>query len=203
MNFPHNKYNIILVDPPWSVKRGPDWGSNGPSKPLPYQTMSILNIKNLPVLSICENNAHLYLWTINKYIYESYEVARAWGFNVSCLLTWCKPKHGIGIGGTFVQTTEHLLFCRRGNLKAQKRIDTTWFNHKRLSHSVKPKMFRNMIVEVSGDLYPALNYLHANKLRAGTHLGMKLMVWTCGKVWSCWGTILGQLSSVGEIGKEG
>jgi N6-adenosine-specific RNA methylase IME4 len=146
------KYNIIYADPPWDVKRGPDWGSNGPSKDLPYPIMSVDEIKSLPVKSIVDKNAHLYLWTINKYIKESYDVAKAWGFKVSCMLTWIKPKHGIGIGGTYIQTTEHLLFCRRGTLKAQKRIDTTWFKHKRLKHSEKPPIFRDMIVDVSGDL---------------------------------------------------
>lgn len=146
------KYNIIYADPPWDVKRGPDWNSNGPSKPLPYPTMSLDEIKGLQIRDIADKNCHLYLWTINKYIRESYEVAESWGFNVSCLLTWCKPRHGIGIGGTFVQTTEHLLFCRRGTLKALKRIDTTWFEQPRLKHSVKPDFFRNMIVEVSGNL---------------------------------------------------
>ena len=146
------KYNIIYADPPWDVMRGPKWGSSGPSRPLPYPTMSIVDIKNIPIASIAAKNAHLYLWTINKYIYESYEVAKAWGFKVSCLLTWCKPRHGIGIGGTFIQTTEHLLFCRRGTLTAQKRVDTTWFEHKRLRHSEKPQMFRDLIVSVSGDL---------------------------------------------------
>lgn len=114
--------------------------------------MSINEIKSLPVADLADKNAHLYLWTINKYIRESYEVAEAWGFKVSCLLTWCKPRHGIGIGGTFVQTTEHLLFCRRGTLPAQKRIDTTWFEHKRLRHSEKPRFFRDMTESVSGDL---------------------------------------------------
>jgi len=150
--FPNKKYQIIYADPPWDVKRGPDWYSNGPSKPLPYPTMSIEQIKALPIKDIADTNCHLYLWTINKYIRESYDVANAWGFNVSCMLTWCKPRHGIGIGGTFVQTTEHLLFCRKGTLTAQKRVDTTWFEHKRLSHSEKPEMFRNMVVEVSGDI---------------------------------------------------
>ena len=73
-------------------------------------------------------------------------------FRCPALLTWCKPRHGIGIGGTFVQTTEHLLFCRKGTLTAKKRMDTTWFEHKRLSHSEKPSYFRDMIVEVSGNL---------------------------------------------------
>lgn len=111
------KYNIIYADPPWNVKAGPDWGSSGPSKPLPYPTMSIDEIKALAVKVIADKNAHLYLWTINKYIAESYEVAKAWGFKPSCMLTWVKPPHGIGIGGTYVQN-----------------------------------MFREMVVEVSGDL---------------------------------------------------
>jgi N6-adenosine-specific RNA methylase IME4 len=145
-------YNIIYADPPWDVKRGPDWNSNGSSNPLPYPTMSIQEIKSLPIKGIADKDSYLFLWTINKYIKESYEVAEAWGFKVSCMLTWCKPKHGIGIGGTFVQTTEHLLFCRKGTLTAKKRIDTTWFSHIRLKHSEKPRMFRDLILEVAGDL---------------------------------------------------
>lgn len=132
--------------------RGPDWNSNGPSKPLPYPTMSLADIEALPVKQLAADDAHLYLWTINKYVEQTYAIARAWGFKPSCLLTWSKPPHGIGIGGTFIQTTEHVLFCRRGTLKAQKRIDRTCFEHKRLRHSEKPAMFRDMIVEVSGDL---------------------------------------------------
>jgi N6-adenosine-specific RNA methylase IME4 len=146
------KYNILYVDPPWDVKRGPVWSSSGPSEPLPYSTMKIDDIANIPIQSITDKNAHLYLWVINKYIQESYSIAKGWGFTPSALLTWCKPPHGIGLGGTFVQTTEHLLFCRKGNLPAQKRIDRTWFEHKRLKHSQKPHMFREMIVDVSGDL---------------------------------------------------
>ncbi len=143
------KYQVIYADPPWDVKRGPDWGSGGPTKDLPYPTMSIKGIKRLAVKQIAAEDAHLYLWAINKYIPEAYEIAAEWGFKVSCLLTWCKPRHGIGIGGTFVQTTEHLLFCRRGSHKANRRINTTWFEHGRLKHSEKPMFFRNLIESVS------------------------------------------------------
>ena len=48
-----------------------------------------------------------------------------------------------------MQTTEHLLFCRKGTLEAKKRIDTTWFAYKRERHSKKPDEFRKMIEEVS------------------------------------------------------
>ena len=148
----NKKYSIIYADPPWQVKAGPIWGSSGESRDLTYPTMSLDQIKDLNVKEISEKDAHLYLWTINKYVEQSYSVARAWGFRPVCLMTWCKPSHGIGLGGTFIQTTEHHLFCRRGTLKAQKRIDTTWFSLPRGKHSVKPNEFRQMITDVSGDL---------------------------------------------------
>lgn len=150
--FPNKKYQVIYADPPWEVLAGPRWSSNQKSLPLPYPTMTIKEIKELPVKEISDNNCYLFLWTINKYIKESYEVAEAWGLKVSCMLTWCKPSHGIGLGGTFIQTTEHLLFCRRGTLKSKERIDRTWFEHKRLRHSEKPQLFRDLILKVSGDL---------------------------------------------------
>lgn len=148
----NSKYNILYIDPPWDVKRGPVWSSNGPSKELPYNTMSVSDMKRMPIADITDKHAHLYLWVINKYIPDAYELAKHWGFSPSAMLTWCKPPHGIGIGGTFVQTTEHLLFCRKGTLKAQKRIDRTWFQYPRLHHSKKPDEFRDMIVNVSGNL---------------------------------------------------
>src|SRR3990167_2618665 len=149
IELPIGKYSVIYADPPWDVKAGPDWGSGEESKDLLYPTLNIQQITEIPVLNLAAENAHLYLWVINKYIKESYDIARAWGFEPSSLLTWTKPPHGIGLGGTFIQTTEHLLFCRRGNLEAKKRIDTTWFHYKRGKHSVKPPEFRKMIEEVS------------------------------------------------------
>lgn len=146
---PEGKYNVIYADPPWDVKAGPDWGSGEESKDLLYPTMSIEEIAKLSVDELAAKDAHLYLWTINKYIEETYEIARAWGFEPSALLTWCKPPHGIGLGGTYVQTTEHLLFARKGTLKANERIDTTWFNYPRGRHSEKPMQVRKMIERVS------------------------------------------------------
>ena len=146
------KYQIIYADPPWDVKAGPPWSSCGISQDLDYPSMTLDQIEALNVEEIADKNAHLYLWTINKYIKASYDVASAWGFSPSCLLTWCKKPHGLGLGGAFVQTTEHLLFCRRGNLPTQKRIDTSWFLAERSIHSRKPMLFMDMILEVSGDL---------------------------------------------------
>ena len=147
----NKKYQIIYADPPWEVKTGPPWSSSGKSQNLNYPTMKLEEIMALPVKNIADNNSHLYLWTINRYLERAYEVARRWGFKTSTVITWCKKPHGLGLGGAFVQTTEHLLFCRRGKLSANKRVDTTWIEHKRLRHSEKPQIFRDLILKASGE----------------------------------------------------
>ena len=143
------KYRTIVVDPPWQVGRGPEWSSNGASRPLVYPTMSLNEIRVLPVRDYAEADAHLYLWTINAYIPETYEIARGWGFRPSTLLTWAKQPHGIGLGGAFTLTTEHVLFARRGSLKALERVDSSWWTWRRGRHSAKPEAFIDMVERVS------------------------------------------------------
>lgn len=148
------KYKIIYADPPWDLGKGGDghWNLKNGKDRVTYQTMTLEEITALPVKEIADKDSHLYLWTINKYLEQSYEVARRWGFKPSCVITWCKKPHGLGLGGAFVQTTEHLLFCRRGKMPTNERVDTTWVEHKRLRHSEKPQVFRDLILKASGDV---------------------------------------------------
>ena len=143
------RYRTIVADPPWDVRRGPDWGSGGQSRPLEYPTLSVEEIAALPVRELAEKRAHLYVWTINAFIEDTYEIARLWGFRPVVLLTWCKDPHGIGLGGTYVQTTEHVLFCRRGVCPASERVDSTWWKWNRGPHSQKPEAFLDMVERVS------------------------------------------------------
>ncbi len=186
-------YNTIVADPPWPMpetgKRTPAkrdgeyiakggrkvnaqwWGHRtGMTVKLPYATMTVDAIKRIQIPA--EENAHLYLWTVNRFIEAAYEVARAWGFKPSTLLTWCKTPMGIGFGGAFCNTTEFVLFCRRGSLKHQKRIDSTWWQWSRpyenghIAHSAKPEAFQDMVMEVSPGPYLEL---FARRSRLGWH----------------------------------
>jgi len=56
---------------------------------------------------------------------------------------------GLGFGGTFTPTAEHVLFARRGVLPATQRIDTTWFQWPRGTHSRKPEAFLDLVEQVS------------------------------------------------------
>ncbi len=112
---------------------------------LAYEQMSIERIKGMPVAEHAADGSHLYLWTVNKYVEQSYEVARAWGFKPSVLLVWAKTPQGVGLGDAYRLTTEFILYARRGSLKERQIINTTWFNWPRGKHSEKPKEFYDIV----------------------------------------------------------
>lgn len=145
--FPDKKYNIIYADPPWDVLRGCDWNSNGKSKPLPYPTMDLEEIKNLPVKNISKDNSKLFIWTINKYLPYCFDVIKCWGFKYSTTLLWVKKPRGLGLGGTFTTNAEYLLFASKGKQNANIKYDTCWWELPRSEHSKKPDLFRNIIAK--------------------------------------------------------
>lgn len=165
------KYRTIVADPPWPM---PDSGARTGASPewihavghnvrIPYATMSLEAIEALPVRDLAESTCHLYLWTVNRYLEQTYAIARAWGFRPAQVLTWCKTPMGIGMGGTFTSTTEYVLFCRRGTLKAKTRVDSCWWQWPRGPHSAKPEAFLDMVEQVSPGPYLEL-FARRNRL---------------------------------------
>lgn len=162
------KYQIIYADPPWSQKAGrPLSGGykkkNGvqvfnplsdKSADLPYNTMSVNEIKDIPVKDIVENDAVLFMWVTNKYLMKAEQIIKTWGFRYSTTLVWVKKPIGSGMGGTFKVSTEFLLFATRGKVNASKSVNGTWFEQKRKyvngypCHSKKPDFFYKLIESV-------------------------------------------------------
>lgn len=172
-------YRCIVADPPWPTTTGPSFGAGGNGhNPLPYPTMTIAEIKALPVGAIADAQAHLYLWTTNRFVQTAYEVVAAWGFRPSALLTWCKAPMGSGLGDAFGITTEHVLFAHRGGLRPLCRVPSTWWQWKRGAHSAKPEAFLDIVESVSPG--PRLE-LFARRHRLG---------------WDVWGN---QVTSTAEL----
>ena len=150
------KYKTIVADPPWKYGK---WGVGSKkamvqtkeAEPMPYVTMSVEDICNLPVGDLAEDNCDLYLWTTQKYLPDAFTVMKAWGFKYCQTLTWCKAPMGTGQGGLFCPTNEFLLLGRKGKMpKDKKRIDSTWWQIKRQQkHSKKPEFFQDLIETVS------------------------------------------------------
>lgn len=114
-----SRFRTILADPPWQF-------ANRTGKIAPehrrlsrYGTMTLDEIKELPVADFAEETAHLYLWCPNALLPEGLAVMEAWGFHYKSNLVWHKVRKdggsdGRGVGFYFRNVTELILFGVRG-----------------------------------------------------------------------------------------
>lgn len=156
-------FSCIVADPPWELEMGDsrtpgkdpsnpfNFAANRKIKQLEYPTMTVAEICALKVPAA--DDAHLYIWTINRYIEQTYAVARAWGFTPSTMLYWLKQPKGVGFGGAFVPCVEPILFCRRGKLPVKSRCERNWWGWPRGRHSAKPEEFQTVVESVSPGPY--------------------------------------------------
>lgn len=109
------KYRTIVADPPWEHERTgvtfkDESSGNFISHGLSYETMTVDEIKALPVAEWAAPACHLYLWTTSHYVRDAFDVMRSWGFSYTATLVWCKASRGFGMGGTFQNNVEFVLF---------------------------------------------------------------------------------------------
>lgn len=166
------KYKTIVADPPWAYKNkmagkncDGEWYMH--SAPMPYPTMTVDEICAMPIRELAEDDSHLYLWTTQTFLRDSYRVLDAWGYKQGALLVWSKPPKGVC--GTYVCSVEFCIFARHGNLEAKRRQIGTCYQWPRSHHSAKPEAFQDMVESVSPGPYLEL---FARRQRLG---------------WSSWG----------------
>jgi N6-adenosine-specific RNA methylase IME4 len=114
--------------------------------------MSLGEICDLPVTRMAERDAHLYLWTTNRYLREAYYVAEAWGFHPVKPLVWCKEPQGF-MGRPFTSSAEFVLYARRGVLRNLADAGRQWWVWPRGAHSAKPEAFLDIVEQVSPGPY--------------------------------------------------
>ena len=138
------KYQIIVVDPPWQIEKIRKRVRPNQVK-MDYPMMSLKDIKWLPVWKIMDKFCILFLWTIDKYLYESKEILEHWGFKYHLTMAWDKTN-GQALYG-FNRQTEFILVGFKGKHEAyptRKTIRTS-FTAKSPYHSAKPQEFYEML----------------------------------------------------------
>ena len=151
------KYKTILADPPWDIQQGGQLGANRH-----YGLMTIPQIKALPVADLAADDAHLWLWTTNAALEQAYAVVGAWGFTPRSLLTWFKPRLGLGV--YLRNCTEQLIFATRGRAPILVKNQPNWLFAIRQEHSHKPEEIYDIIERCSPGPYVEL---FARRKRAG------------------------------------
>ena len=139
-------FRTVLADPPWQF-------INRTGKVAPehrrlnrYDTLATDAICALPVASVLEQTAHLYLWVPNALLPEGLRVLGAWGFTYKSNIVWHKIRKdggsdGRGVGFYFRNVTEILLFGVRGRnarTLGPGRRQVNYLGTRKREHSRKP-----------------------------------------------------------------
>ena len=165
------KYNVIYADPPWPYKNPK--GNNPAMGGITYSTMTIDEIKAVPVQEIADKDSVLFLWATMPKLKEAIEVLEAWGFHyTTCSFVWVKlnPKNGgiySGLGHWTNGNAELCLFAKRGTPKRVAKNIKQIVMAPRGRHSAKPDEVRNRIVQLMGDV-PRIE-LFARQQHPGWH----------------------------------
>lgn len=173
------KYQTIYADPPWRFQNRTGKVAPEHKRLSRYKTMSLEDIKTLPVCELSDDKAHLYLWVPNAILPDGLAVMDAWGFEYKGNLVWEKVRKdggpdGRGVGFYFRNVTEILLFgIKRKSMPnrtlAPARSQVNLIRAQKREHSRKPDEFISLIEACSQG--PRIE-LFSRELRSG---------------WDCWG----------------
>ena len=135
-----------------------------------YPTMSIEEIKALPISSISEDNAVLFIWVTFPKLIEGLETIKAWGFTYKTLgFSWHKLNKDqslfFGVGSYTKSNCEVCLLATKGKVGLYKGINnpkeklevqsnsiSSSINSMRERHSKKPHEIRKRIEGLFGDV---------------------------------------------------
>lgn len=149
------KYKIIYADPAWSYD---DKALNRGGAERHYKTMSVEEIKNLPIKDISDDDCVLFMWATFPKIQDALDVIAAWGFTYKTnAFTWVK-KNKIadsffwGMGRWTRSNAEICLLAVKGKpIRVGKDVHSIIYSPIDV-HSKKPAETRDRIVRLMGNL---------------------------------------------------
>jgi N6-adenosine-specific RNA methylase IME4 len=150
------EFKTILADPPWRFQNRTGKVAPEHQRLRRYATMSLDEIREMPVGTYASPKSHLYLWVPNALLPEGLSVLEAWGFTYKTNVIWTKVRKdgkpdGRGVGFYFRNVTEVLLFGIKGKLRtgapARRQVNVV-YSQKR-EHSRKPDEMYDIIESCS------------------------------------------------------
>ena len=151
------KYGIIYADPPWHYRVYSKKGA-GRSAESHYPTMTIEEIKALPVSELADKDCALFMWITFPLLKESLSVLSAWGFKFKTIaFVWIKQNRKSdslfwGMGYWTRANAEFCVLATKGKPKRMaKNVHQVIVSHIE-EHSKKPDEARRRIVRLMGDL---------------------------------------------------
>jgi N6-adenosine-specific RNA methylase IME4 len=144
------KYNVIVIDPPWEVKKiirnvRPNQIS------MDYPMLSIDNIKSLPVNTLANDNCLCFIWTIQKYLFNTKDILESFRFKHLLTIAWDK-SNGLCLFG-FHYKVEFIVVGYKGKIDMypHRTAIPCSFQAKSEKHSAKPDEFYKYLSLIPGN----------------------------------------------------
>ena len=177
MNTGNKKYQVIYADPPWHYNnssfvllkgeegKGGHWqgkkkdnkGTNNDKEKL-YPTLSIDELKALPIKEIADKDCALFMWTTDTHLPHTFEILKAWGFKYSCIaFVWEKQTNKGNpvnmLAPWTLKSYEICLLATRGTMGKYRKDKTIrqMVKSERIRHSQKPQQVADRIVSMFPD----------------------------------------------------
>lgn len=143
-------YQVIYADPPWNygghTQHTDGAFKEGMSAIDHYNTMTLNDLKNLNVKSICDNDCLLFLWTSSPHLEQAIDLMKSWGFKyMTIAFVWDKQKTNPGY-----YTLSQIEICivgKKGKIPTPRgsRKERQFLSEMRTTHSTKPEEIRRRI----------------------------------------------------------
>lgn len=153
-----------------------------------YTMMSIEDIKSLPIESISNESSICFLWTVQKYLFETKEILENYGFKYRLTMCWQKTygkSSGMPLFG-FLYNAEFILVGYKGKqeMYPKRKLIPAVFPAENIRHSQKPDRFYEMIEPLGENRID----IFARKERHG---------------WDVWGNEVGDNSTQQQFSSSG
>jgi N6-adenosine-specific RNA methylase IME4 len=110
------RYGVILCDPPWEFEVFSRVTGLSRSPDRHYPTMTLADVKALPVADLAGPHCALLLWATRPRLADAIAVIGHWGFSYKTCIVWHKPR--LCLGHWFRDCNELLLLAIRGKIPA-------------------------------------------------------------------------------------
>lgn len=137
-------YRTILADPPWSYDNKRTGGSLKSGADQKYGTLSVRQIRAIPVHTIAHPDSCLLLWVTMPFLPEGLLVMESWGYKYKTSIIWEKIGR-LGMGFWFRCQTEICLVGSKGSMKPFHCQQKNIFKALSPGHSVKPDEFFKLV----------------------------------------------------------
>ncbi len=176
-DLPVSEFDIIYADPPWDYKGQLQHAGEGSCDTggaiRHYGTVTLDDLKRLPVERIAAGNSLLFLWATNPHLDQAIDLGKSWGFKwATVAFVWDKVR--VNPGFYTMSQCELCLVFKKGKIPRPRgaRNVRQFLSEKRGAHSRKPEEARRRIER----MFPELR---------------KIELFARGpapKNWTCWGS---------------